>query len=249
MTKQRLYIENNLQSRPLLLGLRWLFENTLSSGYLAVNVKKSIDITLKPALGEAIVRELKKSNKFSHMGKTFYLEFGDNTFFNIQGPLLVVYPKKRLLDIIDDSDVDGDILVVPWRMEDVNDWINTWGADKIIENGIVRGKQEFSLSRFTQIALEDLTSIVNLSNELATYRDESDAIVVLKTLVESGESLNPDTVKSFLKSRGWGSKGANRAAEIIQKLGMGKRLRCRDSGLEPRHLLKYWNEQLNKSQE
>lgn len=47
------------------------------------------------------------------------------------GPVLAAYLTKQLLDMLDDLYEVTEILVVPWRLAEVQYWVDTWAPQEL----------------------------------------------------------------------------------------------------------------------
>jgi hypothetical protein len=72
-------------------------------------------------LGRVTVQALHKNNPLKR------------SVYRWRGPVLVVQPSRELLQYIDTLEGALDVVVVPWFMKEVDEWIKQWDAKSILD--------------------------------------------------------------------------------------------------------------------
>ena len=163
-----------------------------------------------------------------------------------EGPALLLYPNTRLLEKIDDRYAITDVLVIPWIMEDIEEWIQIWNAQELGKEDNRRSESEFS-DLVVEAALKSLTNRVNLSTGLGHPLDRDAAIWLFRKLKQANIKYSPIEIKGWLVRHGWRSEYANDVKEVAAKILSGKRLRTHSRG-EPwvKHIVEIWREEASK---
>ena len=110
----------------------WLLSQPIHIGYIGVLSKgtfKDAEV-YSEAMGNDIVKKLHKNNEVIVNDKRIILAYRPYFRYNRQYPILVYYPNKNFLDMID-SLQPSSILVVPWMQNELNYWINEHNAIEI----------------------------------------------------------------------------------------------------------------------
>lgn len=81
-------------------------------------------------MGSNIVKKLCKDNQVIINGKRIFLVYRPRIRYNFRFPILVYYPNKKYLDLIN-SMQPSSILVVPWIEHELDYWINRYNATEI----------------------------------------------------------------------------------------------------------------------
>lgn len=231
------------QMRPAIV---WFLERIASSpdrrGLLAVPGKGNLTGTgIETLLGSAKTKKLSRDNKIQIQSVVIELMTQKINPHYWSGPVLAVYPDKKLLDAVDSLQTPSDILVVPWLRREGTEWAQTWGARELSSSADPSPKQ-FS-NPMVQAALQSLTNRVNLSTGLAHPSDRSAAIKLFRILRGAGERYDPTEVRAWLVSElGWQPRHANEAAGVARDILAGKKLRSSASGEWAPDILKQWRE-------
>lgn len=235
MTRRRkLYISSyGPMEEPIKQGFVWLWdtavrENTLRA-YLAVPTLRNLDGVVADCLGNAFVKELKRDKRMSVSHEGASLTIGLLTeridpYSSYQGPALVLYPNARLLEKMDDHDKVTDVLVVPWIMADIEEWIQIWNAQELGAGDQQPNEPAFS-DPVVEAALKSLTMRVNLSTGIAYPSDRDLAVWIFLRLNQARIRYNLIEIKGWLVRHGWRSKHANEVKKIAAKIQSGKRVR------------------------
>ncbi|MCY4020012.1 MAG: hypothetical protein OXG39_11445 [Chloroflexi bacterium] len=219
--------------KPIKQGFVWLWdtavrENTLGA-YLAVPTLQNLDGVVADCLGNEFVKELKRDKRMmvSHEGASLTFDLLTeriDTSSSYQGPALVMYPNARLLEKMDDDDRVTDVLVVPWIMADIEEWIQIWRAQQLGMEGEQLREPEFS-DPVVEAALKTLTIRVNLSTGIAHPSDRDLAVWVFLRLNLARILYDPVEIKGWLVRHGWKSRHADAVKEVATKIQSGKRVR------------------------
>jgi hypothetical protein len=195
---------------------------------LAVPGKKSLDGVITSVLGEKIKKELSNNNEIilpQNLGKVVLLTERSTKTKYISGPSLVVYPTKKILDIIDSYPNITDVLVIPWHKDyDVPEWIETWHASELGHK-----KREVSPLIENKVIIEALKSLlisINKSTGISHPADKGATINLFKLLKKEKELFNSKEIRSWLVAEGKiDPKYADDIAKVAQNVLDGKPLR------------------------
>lgn len=234
----------------IIKGLAWLVglgNNDVSkrSALLAVPIKRNLDGVISSTIGEAVTKSLAKGEKVSIKSSTLSLLTERLSVYSWAGPVLAIYPTKRLLDKIDGLIGVTDVLVIPWALVSVQYWIDTWAALELGVDTQSRHSKRFS-NPVVEVALEALTSRVNLSTGISHPLDRSAAIALFKILRDAGISYNPDEIRGWLVSQGgWHPKGADSVKRVAADVLARKKLKGGQGGWK-KNILAIWEERAKK---
>lgn len=110
----------------------WLLNQPTIEGYIGILSKgtfKNAEV-YSEVMGNNNVRNLYKNNKVIVNDKRIILAYRPYFRYKRQYPIVVYYPNKNFLDMID-SLQPSSILVVPWMQNELNYWINEHNAIEI----------------------------------------------------------------------------------------------------------------------
>lgn len=170
---------------------------------IAVNTKSALDGAISNVVGEDVVKQLKKTKHVKLDEGDLYLvtkriDAGNRG----SGPALALYPDKDLLDKIDEMRKITDVLVVPWNREEIQFWIDQWGATEL--GSTLNGTQPSIADPVVKEALESLHMMVNVSSGLTHPSDRSKAIKMFRVLHQNGHQFDPNTIRAWLVGeKGW----------------------------------------------
>jgi hypothetical protein len=198
---------------------------------LAVNTKNQLDGVLSSVIGDGPANELDKKNP---------LRLGDveirlmTNRINPQGwqsgPILALYPDKNLLDKIDDLYGVTDVLILPWSKDEVEVWIDTWGATSL--SGDTSGTKPAIDDSVVKEAVETLDVLVNTSTGITHPSDRSKCIEIFETLHREGYTFDPATIRAWLVAeKGWSPEHADDVKEIAGGVQAGKSFQYDRGGL------------------
>ena len=136
--RPRFYIEaegSNVEA--LKRGLAWLAEaaarSNATEGILAMTTKKNVRRTVGEVTGDEAAKALEDGRPVSLKGGvtlklvTHHMSLYPRTPI----PVLCVYVTKSHLDKIDRAPRVSEMCVVPWTMDEVRHWIETWQAVRL----------------------------------------------------------------------------------------------------------------------
>lgn len=252
--RSSLYIKSNGPNKSVIAkGFAWLLElgnNDVNkrSALLAVPVKSNLRGVISSVIGGAVVKRLEKGEKVT-INSTVQVSLltERETIYSWDGPILAIYPTKKLLDKIDGLPGATDVLVIPWTLKEVQYWIDTWSA---IELG---GAPQINISKpfsnpVVETALESLTHRVNLSTGITHPSDRSAAIELFKILRDAGIPYDPNEVRAWLVAQGgWNPKHADDVKKIAIDILARKRLKD-GRGSWNEKILDIWKEDAKKKQ-
>lgn len=209
---------------------------------LAVNTKRQLEGVVSDVIGEQAANELDKKNPVS-LGQVelrLMTKRIDPGRWN-GGPILAIYPDKKLLDKTDGMHNVTDVLMVPWSKAEVEFWIDTWGATELGSGSGGGGSATISEPVVAE-AVETLDRLVNTSTGVTHSSDRSTAIEIFKTLHEAGISFDPAEIRAWLVAEnGWKPDHADDVKEIAEGVRAGKRFQYREGGLKD-DILDQWKE-------
>jgi|GEM_PF-926915 hypothetical protein len=217
------------------------------SALLAVPGKRNLDGAVESTIGSRAVKELSSTKQTRIRGLTLHLMTELINASIVSAPVVAVFPTVQLLDKVDALHGPSDVLVVPWTMEEVTSWIQTWSAREL------GAEEEVPLPSFSnptvQVALEALTQHINLSTGLAHASDRASAVEMFSILKRSGEAFSPDEVRSWLvRQLGWHPRHANDAADMATKVMEGRRINLTTAGGWARDAVDRWRKTAQERQ-
>jgi len=113
-------------------GFIWLLYQPTIEGYIAVMSKgtfKNAEV-YSEAMGSSTVKMLYKENRVAVNEKRIFLAYRPHFQYKREYPILVFYPNKKYLDMID-AMYPSSILVVPWMENELDYWIKKHNAKEI----------------------------------------------------------------------------------------------------------------------
>ena len=215
-------------------GVKWLLaimdQFNHSTGLLAIPVKKLLDnrsviTTALNKLDRTIVKEFLKNNKVQFSSRVELILFTEKIrIYNFTGPILAIFPTKKLLDKLDDLYGVTDILVIPWYMDEVREWIRTWAAREL--GDVEQKESKIKLNQEVVEALEELTEAVNLSTGIGHPSDRRKAIETFEKLVMQNISFDPMNIRAWLVAEGgWQTRYADEVVRIAKIINEGRKPR------------------------
>ncbi|MFC5133480.1 MULTISPECIES: hypothetical protein [Haloferacaceae] len=212
---------------------------------LAVNTKKQLDGVISTVIGEQAAKALDKKNPVGVGEAEIQLMTKRIDPSGWQsGPVLAIYPDKDLLDKIDGMHGVTDVLVVPWSKDEVQYWIDTWGASALRSDA--SGSSPDLGNSIVEEALETLDLLVNTSTGITHPSDRSTCIEIFKTLHNERISFDPDAVRAWLVAqKHWDPDDADDVKEISEGVQDGKGFQY-ESGRLSNDIMEQWEEQANE---
>lgn len=199
----------------------WLVQGAVreGGGLLVVPSKAQLESgVLVSVLGGAVCKELAKNRTVPIEGTAYIEAITARTRPGRwrAGPVLVAYPDRGLLDVVDSLPGASAVLVLPWLRETVAPWARQWGA-KPLGGGAAPITSPMS-QRVTE-ALQRLTDVVNLSTGISHPMDKASAVRTLTDLRDEGELLDPQTIREWLVGQGrWRPQDADRVADLAARI-------------------------------
>ncbi len=239
MSKERNRTSQYIRSESLKpdavnLGLAWLLElarkENKKSALLGVPVMDNLYGTIEEVLGERAVKTLKQGTSHyldSLVSVSLLTERKDVS--NHQGPVLAVYPTKKLLDKIDNMRGVTDVLVIPWSFQEIQYWIENWQASELGVSGNAPIEQSFS-DPVVEEALKDLTSRVNLSTGITHPMDKAATADLFRKLKAAKIAYEPTEIRAWLVRHGWKNDDADAVKVIAEKISQGRPVRSAEGG-------------------
>lgn len=250
--RRKLYVSSyGPKEMPIKIGFFWLLDAAVRErrdhAYLAVPVLQNLDGVIAIALGKTLVKRLKrdKSIPVSYEGASLNLilltdRIDSNSPHN--GPALVFYPNARLLEKIDDRCEITDVLVVPWIMKDIEEWIQSCNAQELGKEDSQPSDPSFS-DPVVEQALKSLTRRVNLRTGFGHPSDRESAIWLFRRLKQANIRYKPIEIKGWLVRHGWSITHANDVKKVAEKIQNGKRLRTYSRGdWRRKNIVQIWRE-------
>jgi len=230
-------------------GLVWLLElgrkENKKSALLAVPVLDNLSGVIEEVLGERAIKALKQGSGINlDAVVTVSLVTERKDIFNHQGPVLAVYPNKKLLDKIDNIRGVTDVLVIPWSLQEVQYWIETWQATELGSSGTSPASASFS-DPVVEEALKSLTSRVNLSTGISHPMDKAAAVDLFRKLRAAKITYDPSEIRGWLVRHGWESDDADAVKDIAEKISQGRAVRSANGGWAD-DIVRVWREKASK---
>ncbi len=253
---RKLYIPSyGPAAEPIKKAFYWLLDTAVREGreraYLAAPTLHNLDGAISEALGEDLVKLLQRDKSITvtlegaSLNLDLLTERIDSDSIH-KGPALVFYPNARLLEKMDDHYGITDVLVVPWIMQDIQEWIETWNAQELGMEHRQVDEPAFS-DPVVEAALKSLTIRVNLSTGLGHPSDRDAAIWLFRNLKRENIRYNPIEIKGWLVRHGWRTRHANKVKEVAEKIQNGKRLRTyHKSDVWVENIIEIWREDASK---
>jgi len=211
----------------------WLLESvkreqTAVTALLAIPAKDNLRGVITQVIGDDMARHLAS-------GKAVPLEESGSDILLITqrikltrwrgGPVLAVYATKELLDALDELHGVTEMAVVPWRLAEVQYWVDTWAPQELRGMGPAAQPTQVRNPVIVE-ALKNLTRNVNLSTGITDPSDRKAAIDLFQRLKQAGEKFNPSEVRAWLVSQGrWSPQDADQVKSIAERVLAGRRLR------------------------
>jgi hypothetical protein len=231
---ERYYISaQGADHNAMRLAFDWLVKQLQQSptpltGLLCVPTIRNLEGVITDVIGERMADAL-ASGKFvrvSNSSSNIRLITRRRPYHGWRGgPILAAYPDKKILDMLDETPGVSAILAVPWLMQNIQLWIDTWAAQELRSREptvpVVTVTNPVVIA-----ALRSLTKAVNLSTGIHHPSDRQAAIDLFERLNDAGESYNPDEVRAWLiREGGWAPTDADDVRSIAASILAGRRIR------------------------
>jgi hypothetical protein len=147
------------------------------------------------------------------------------------GPVLAVWPDKKILTALDDDYRITAICAVPWALSSVSEWIRSRRAIDLL--GKAQTAAAPKLHPVVEEALKGLTVGVNLGTALSHPTDKAMAVGYLRMLHRAHYALDPDEILAWAMGHGWSARGAQELAEVARGVAQGRAFRVEKNVLRP----------------
>jgi hypothetical protein len=212
-------------------GFAWLIElaksdTGKSSALLAVPAQSTLRGDISSVIGDKAVTSLTRGHTvtLNNLVKVSLLT-ERIVLYSWNGPVLAIYPTKRLLDKVDSVTGVTDVLVIPLTIQEVQYWIDTWAATELGATPQVATRKPFS-NPIVETALEALTERVNLSTGILHPLDRAAAVDLFRILRDNGIPYDPEEIRAWLVSQGgWRPSDADDVKKIAEAILARKALR------------------------
>lgn len=134
-------------------------------------------------------------------------------------------PADGLGRLLDSRSV-ATLAVVPWRIDEITWWLKAFQPTDLLNAG-----QPHSVDvgePVVAVALELLTSRVNLSAALSHPSDEAAAADALRLLLRHGHRIDRDELIAWCVAHGWRYSDAVELGDMLSKLQQGRRVKAGD---------------------
>ncbi len=194
--------------------------------------------TLVEAIGQPAAKALLASHPVALPNGVPLSHESERTFRDKwrRGGILAVYAGKSMLDKVDDCPNVHAVVVVPGVAKDVAEWARAWNP-AIVGEAATAASTRLVESAVVEKAIEMLTSVVNLNNDLLTEHDRGPAVELLDRLHEAGERFDPSALRAWAIGHAWSPAGADKLREIAQAILVGGRIRGRRTR-------RWWNDDI-----
>lgn len=186
---------------------------------LLVSTKDNLrGTTLETVLGSPISKTLLKG-KEARLPNGKYLRLATKRTFNdywTEDIIFAVYASKELLDLIDGIKSTPAIVVIPWLMEDVEQWIRTW--EPYVDGEKVSSESSLIENPVVEEGLKMLTNSVNLSTGLSHPSDKAAAVHLFRQFYKYREIYDSDSIRAWALRNDWSPKGADQLHDIAQAI-------------------------------
>ena len=217
--------------QAIINGIAWLIQLAESdtskrSALLAVPTLLNLRGDISSIIGDKAVTRFNKGQTviLNNLVEVSLLTERKN-LYSWNGPILAIYPTKKLLDKIDSLPDVTDVLVIPWNIQEVQDWIDTWAATELGAAPQVATRKPFS-NPIVEAALEALTKRVNLSTGILHPLDHAAAVDLFRILHDNGIPYDPKEIRAWLVSQGgWQPSDADDVKRVAEAILAGKTLR------------------------
>lgn len=231
-------------------GFGWLLDlgrnENKRAALLAIPIMDNLNGVIAEVLGDSAVKGLKQGKPFSlNSVVSVSLLTERKDIFRHQGPILVAYPNKKLLDKIDNIREVTDVLVIPWSFGEIQYWIDTWHARELGATENRQAEPAFS-DPVVEEALKSLTSRVNLSTGIGHPMDRAAAVDLFRKLKAAKIAYDPSEVRGWLVRHGWESDDADAVKDIAEKISQGRSVRSEMGGWAD-DIVDLWRERASKS--
>ena len=221
--------ENGLQE--IITGFAWLIklaqgDSLKRSALLALPDLKTLEENVTLVLGNGAISGLEAGlevNVDAILKLTLMTE--RNPRASWAGPALVIYPSRKLLEMIDRMSGITDILVVSSKIWSIQDWIETWRIAPLGFSPLPPARS--AMSPILVAALKTLTPKGNEPAGIAHDASRAAAVSLFESLHHGGFVVNPKQIRKWLVAKGgWQGANADEIQEIAERVVAGKHLKA-----------------------
>lgn len=138
--------------------------------------------------------------------------------WDFEGPVLALYPSKRLLDRLDEMQSVSELLVLPWLAKDVADWIRAWNPPEFGEASPGAGQPTIA-DPVVAAAMNSLTVMINMGTGIVHPSDKRTAIEIFRALYLNGKIYDPGEIRAWLVgAKGMDPGDADDIRDLAQKI-------------------------------
>jgi hypothetical protein len=191
--------EEDLQTITLLIQSKKYFLSTKISEYLGEKQSRNLVNGKSIILEDPISLKLESENSIN-VFLTFKL-------------ILAIYITPKGIDKLDSVYSAKAILFLPWKEDDLSDWIERWNPNIIGKTSFSPTKMEINV----ESELTKLTSTINLSTGLSHPFDKSKAMEMFQRLKKNSEKVIPRQVKNWAIANNWKPDHADDLKKLSEK--------------------------------
>jgi hypothetical protein len=251
--RPRFYIKSEgPKVEAVMSGLAWLVDAATrlkaSEAILALPTKRNLEGTVTDALGEATAKTLAAGRPVNLLsGASLRLVTHHmNWYLRAPAPVLCVYLTPNELEKVDGAPNVAEMCVVPWNMEEVRAWIETWQAVDLTGEEVAPPAPR--LDPVVEQALRSLTGLVNLDTGVGHPSDRSKAIEMFRILRRNRLRFDPEMVRRWLVSEGgWRPRDAAAVKTIAERVLAARRLQTGASSWAD-DIVQIWRERARNRQ-
>lgn len=234
MTK-RWWIPNN---HPNVAAVRrafeWLDEATPAgqrAGLVTLSGRALHGGDIELVLGKQAINELRKRRDWllPSGGRLAAVSIrGNHGGIRFGGPLLLVYPDKKLLDFADDASDVTEIMVLPWARRDVAWWVAQWKAVELGETQRGTSETPSDLNPVVCAAFRQILGgrILIPTDGKLRPKDRAPVINMLSLLLDNQEAFTSEQLRSWaVTAAGCSTAFADDLADLAERVASGRERR------------------------
>jgi hypothetical protein len=120
---------------------------------------------------------------------------------SLAGPVLAIYPDRKLLDKLDRIRRVTAILAIPWTEHGIDGWVQRWNAARLGGSGEPFRPQAINPPALREV-LRSIVARMNRSIGLAHRTDRRHADIALRRAHAAGIPMDPDRVRAWMVGDG-----------------------------------------------
>ncbi len=140
------------------------------------------------------------------------------------GPVLAVWPSQDVLDEVDNWRQATAVCVVQWTPDQAGEWLRGHSAQDISDSAESYSAPEIA-DPVVLVAMEDLTTLINMSTGLIHPSDRAMAVLIEHMLHRKGHRIDPAELYRWAIANSWRPEGATDLREIAERVLDGRRFR------------------------